>query len=191
MCGRYCLFQDQDNREIMEILRYINDKYKGAQIKTGEIFPTNLAPVLFETAKEIAPVPMKWGFANFRSKSGVIINARSETALEKPMFQSAFKNGRCAVVSTGFYEWNKEKQKYKFKLKNEENLYMAGLWREFEGEKKFVILTTSPNHSMADIHNRMPVVLKRSQIQNWLCDTQYAISVLSEKPPELVRELEN
>mgnify|MGYP000867642859 CR=1 FL=1 len=190
MCGRYTLFTDQENQEIINIINAVNEKYKGQEIKTGEIFPTNLAPVLFETAQEIAPAPMKWGFPNFRSKSGVIINARAETAMDKPTFRDAVFTGRCVVPSTGFYEWNKEKKKYRFNLPNEKVLYMAGLFKEYDGERKFVILTTAPNNSMSDVHNRMPVVLRKQQIKDWLSDTQYAVSALAETPPELVRAIE-
>ena len=67
---------------------------------------------------------------------------------------------------------------------------MAGLFKEYDGERKFVILTTAPNNSMSDVHNRMPVVLRKQQIKDWLSDTQYAVSALAETPPELVRAIE-
>lgn len=112
-------------------------------------------------------MPISWGFPKWTSK-GVIINARSETAAEKSMFRKSLLQRRCVVPATGFYEWNHKKQKYKFNLPNHELLYLAGIWNEYEGEKHFVILTTAANEAMKDIHNRMPVILKKNIINQWV-----------------------
>ena len=68
-------------------------------------------------------------------------------------------------------------------------LYMAGLYGEYEGVKKYVILTTTPNASVADIHNRMPLVLEKSQINDWIFDNDHALSLLHGTPPMLERAM--
>ena len=183
MCGRYDL-SAEDSAEIKKIIQQINDKYRGQEIKTGEIFPTNPAPVLMELASEITPVPMAWGFPNFGSK-GVLINARAETALEKPIFRNSVLLRRCVIPSTGFYEWDKSKQKYKFSLPGQDTLYMAGLWKEYDGVKRFVILTTAPNASISHIHNRMPLVLPKDSVRSWVLDSSVKDNVLRTVPPLL------
>ncbi len=186
MCGRYSLFTEQANEEILKLMRTVREKCKEEMVH-GEIFPANLVPVFREAAGNAVLELMKWGFPNFYKKGGVIINARAETVMEKPMFREAVFTGRCAIPSTGFYEWDKEKAKYKFNLPQEDTLYMAGLWNEYDKERRFVILTAAANQSMEEIHSRMPLVLRKSQIRNWLCNTQKAVKLLNEVPPELVK----
>ena len=62
---------------------------------------------------------------------------------------------------------------------------MAGIWNEYDGQKHFVILTTAANRSMEPIHNRMPLILPKEQIRSWINDTNMALSLLSQIPPEL------
>ncbi len=96
-------------------MNIIKSKYAHTDVKSGEIFPTNTAPVLIEQNSTVTPVPVQMGFSNFRNK-GVIINARAETAEEKKTFKDSLLNRKCVIPSTGFYEWDKSKQKYLFNL---------------------------------------------------------------------------
>lgn len=176
MCGRYNF--SADSGELWDIIKQIK-----AEVKTGEIYPTNPAAVL---GADLRPEAMLWGFPDFRG-SGVIINARAETAQEKRTFADSVINRRCVIPSSGFYEWDKEKQKYLFTLPGEETLYMGGLWREYNGEMRFVILTTAPNNSILDIHNRMPLVLPKTIINDWVSDTDKALNILHDTPPLLER----
>lgn len=150
------------NEEIRNIIEEVNEKYYGSNIKTGEIYPTNTAPVLVAKGQQLEPAPLIWGFPHFKH-SGVIINARAETAEEKKMFKSSLLERRCVIPSTGFYEWmhNNTKQKYLFNLSDTPTLYMAGFFNEFKDEKRFIILTTDANPSISDVHSRMPVVLQK------------------------------
>ena len=152
----------------------------------GEIFPSGLAPMIALSGKKITPEFSVWGFPGFR-KNKLLINARSETAAQKPTFRQAFMQRRCVIPSTGFYEWShdSQKKKYKFTLPAQENLYMAGIWNEYDGKKHFVILTTAANQSMSPIHNRMPVILPKELIRSWIHDTDAALSLLSQSPPNL------
>ncbi len=190
MCGRYEMFLTPENKEMMQIMERISKKYGPENnMKMGEIFPTNTGIIFAAPKEEIAAELSIWGFPNFRNK-GVIINARAETAIEKPTFRKSLLERRCAVPSTGFYEWKQDgtKQKYRFHLPEEPNLYMAGIWTEWNGEKRYVILTTSANDSMKEIHNRMPVVLRKEDVRDWIRNTEKALSILEKIPPELEAE---
>ena len=184
MCGRYILFGD-GNEELREIL----DRTEG-EFKTGEIFPTDKAPILIQQVDEIRPVAVSWGFPGFRGNKGVIINARAETVPEKPMFRKCLEGQRCIIPSSGFFEWSHDgkKTKYQFNLSNSGVLYMAGLYQTFGGEARFVIITTDANKSMSEVHNRMPVVLGDDAKNRWMESPQDAVRILSEAPPMLIRQ---
>ena len=111
---------------------------------------TNAAPILLSDGQKMTPKPMIWGFPSFKGK-GVIINARGETALGKPMFRRSVLERRCIVPTTGFYEWDSQKRKYHFRLPGQDRLYLAGLWNVFQGEERFVVLTTAPNDTISHI----------------------------------------
>ena len=94
MCGRF-QFSAEESEEIRKIIEEVQQNLM-AEVRTGEIFPTNLSPVLgWENGKQ-KPHLYKWGFPKFRG-SGVIINARAETILEKPMFRKSMEERRCIV----------------------------------------------------------------------------------------------
>ena len=109
MCGRYSLAPEQ-SKEIAQIVAEVQARFGAASIHTGEIFPTNAAPILLPDEQQMTPKPMAWGFPSFKGK-GVIINARGETALDKPMFRRSLLERRCIVPTTGFYEWDGQKRK--------------------------------------------------------------------------------
>lgn len=187
MCGRYNFTVEQSD-EVLEILEQLNAKIKGkAVIKTGEIFPTNLAPILVEDRKELSPEAAIWGFPKFNDK-GVIINARAETAHEKRSFRDCLQNRRCIVPSTGFYEWDKSKRKFLFRMEGTTVLYMAGLFTFHNDELRYVILTTAANESIRDVHDRMPLVIPKNEIKDWIMDSQAATEMLLRTPPMLIRE---
>ncbi len=190
MCGRYSLFTEEENQEIMRIVKSLDNRYPRNNMRHGEIFPTNTAPILCLEENGIKPELSTWGFPRFWEK-GVIINARSETADSRPMFKKSLHTRRCVVPSTGFYEWsqNGTKTKYRFNLPNDHTLYMAGIFNKFNGENKFVILTTNANNSIADVHNRMPVILKKEMTEDWIMSEEFALSYLHATMPVLQREV--
>lgn len=185
MCGRYN-FSAEESAELREIVRQIEAKNTQADWHAGEIYPTNAVPILLWEQKRTEPELVSWGFPGFQG-SRTIINARAETAAERPMFRKSLDTRRCVIPSSGFYEWDKEKQKYLFRLPGEDALYMAGLWNEFAGERKFCIVTTEANDSIADIHSRMPVVLPKAQLSDWLESRTAAEEILHSIPPMLAR----
>lgn len=185
MCGRYSLAPDE-SAELARIVAEVQSRFGAASIHTGEIYPTNAAPVLLAAGQKMTPMPMKWGFPNFKNK-GVIINARGETALNKPMFRKSLLERRCIVPTSGFFEWDRQKTKHRFRLPGQEVLYLAGLWNRFEDEERFVILTTAPNDTIINIHDRMPVLLTGAELEPWLHDTGMASEKLTALQPALER----
>jgi len=194
MCGRYNFVVEQSD-ELREILEELNAKIHGKKIKTGEIFPTDLAPILIDKkektsfADSVAPAPAVWGFPKFNAK-GVIINARAESVGEKKVFRDCLISRRCIIPSSGFYEWDKSKRKYLFRLEGTKVLYMAGLFTFYNEEMRYVILTTEANDSIKDVHDRMPLVIPKNEIEPWLMDMEAANEILHRTPPRLVREAE-
>lgn len=191
MCGRYTLFDDTQDDRLIDIINEVNRKHPTEPVKTGEIFPANPAPVLLSAAggQTVEAERMIWGFPHFKG-SGVIINARAETAVEKPMFRGSLEARRCAVPSTGFYEWtrDREKRKFRFNLPGREALYMAGIYQVFAGQPRFVILTTAANESMAPIHDRMPVILTEDEVGQWIAAAGQTPVFLSRIPQPLVSQ---
>ena len=186
MCGRY-QFTAEQCEEIRQIAEAIQRKYGSQNWAPGEIRPANHAPVLTETGGEITPRLMKWGY---QLPGTLVINARAETAAEKPLFLDSVRMRRCLIPSTGFYEWDSRKRKYLFTLPEEDALYMAGLYDRRGGEDCYCILTTAPNDSMRPIHDRMPLILTEPQRRQWLADSGAAADLLAAVPPELQRRSE-
>ncbi len=198
MCGRYVAYTDAEYQEMGNIVRDVESRLSGgAQLKTGEIFPTDLAPVLLPDGGGVRAVPMAWGFPRWDG-SGVIINARAETAAQKPMFRGALFTRRLVVPSTGFLEWRrvdgkKQKDKYLLRLPGSPMLYMAGLYTLFKQpdaaqSARFVILTTAANGSVSPLHDRMPVILGAGELGAWLSGGDPAGRFLSRPGPELLPE---
>jgi putative SOS response-associated peptidase YedK len=121
-----------------------------------------------------------WGFvpelADGRPDVKPLINARAETVATKPFFRDAFKRKRCLVLADGFYEWKragKGKIPYRIALKTDEPFAFAGIWstvHDAQGgvHQAFAILTTEANALVAQIHTRMPVILREQDEAAWL-----------------------
>ena len=187
MCGRYN-FTVEESDEIREILEKLNKKLKGRKVNTGEIFPTHQVPILIAENDRVEPELSIWGFPQYYKK-GVIINARSETAIEKKTFRESVLNRRCIIPTTGFYEWDRTKQKYLFRMEGTNALYMAGLYNYYGDEMRYVILTTAANASMKDVHHRMPLVMPKEDIEAWILDQAASAKMLHREPPQLIRQL--
>jgi putative SOS response-associated peptidase YedK len=125
----------------------------------------------------------RWGLIPSWAKDPAIayklINARSETASEKPSFNYAFKHWRCLIPTDGFYEWQRvegsktKKQPYFFSLKTQNIFALAGLWERWESPEGDIIetcaiLTTEANDVLRPIHDRMPVILNSENWDMWL-----------------------
>jgi putative SOS response-associated peptidase YedK len=187
MCGRYTLFTDRELQDIDDIINQLANDPNFGRMKTGEIFPTEVAPVLTSGNGRAVPHLFTWGFPSFHTKK-VIINARAETANEKPMFRASLARRRCVIPSTGFYEWDCRKKKFLYNMPDSPLLYMAGIYNQFEGENRFVILTTDSNPSVSDVHERMPLVLTENQVQEWLFEDRLVNEIIEGEHPLLVKK---
>jgi putative SOS response-associated peptidase YedK len=124
------------------------------------------------------------------------INAKAETAAEKPMFRDAFRHRRCLVPADGFYEWRQEdkrKQPVYICMKDREPFAFAGLWERWEGSdgrtiESCALLTTEPNDLLRPVHDRMPVILDPKDYDLWLDpdvrDAEKVRRLLGPYPPE-------
>jgi putative SOS response-associated peptidase YedK len=105
-----------------------------------------------------------------------LINARAETAAEKPAFRGALRHRRCLIPTTGFYEWSGKRgarQPYLIRLKDQDLFALAGLWEGWLGAdgseiETMAILTTSANVDVAQVHDRMPVIVDPENFERWL-----------------------
>ncbi|MGC9521880.1 MAG: SOS response-associated peptidase [Anaerolineae bacterium] len=176
MCGRFTLWL-----QFGDLIKAFPD------LKFPEKLPPryNIAPT-----QQVAVVPndgdkairfFQWGLVPFWAKDPSIgsrmINARSETAAEKPAFRTAYRRRRCLILADGFYEWRKEpgrtgKTPMYVRMASGEPFAFAGLWELWNPDDaplySCTILTTRPNALVAPIHNRMPVILPRSAYDRWL-----------------------
>jgi len=188
MCGRYSPLTEDEIIEVRAILKSISlklatDELDGYEAPLFDVVPTNRPPIITSHENVFAFEYAQFGFEKWDGK-GVIINARAETAHEKPMFKKHINEGRCVVPANGYYEWKKpnegQKKKVKHLIKDKHGnlLFMAGLWRDGKNGREFVIITKKPSGEIIDIHNRMPVMLKTDQIESWLSGAM-PIEVLS------------
>ena len=180
MCGRYAFYEHQ---ELSERLTNVSldttffDQFR----PTWNAAPTQTLPVIVEHDDGAVVRGMHWGLIPRWTKPGekpkvAPINARSETLTEKPMFRSLVKSRRCIVPANGFYEWKREgnaKQPFFITPTRHQLMLFAGLYDEatgVDGEplESYSIITTSSNHTMADLHDRMPVILEDDDVEMWL-----------------------
>ena len=184
MCGRFThLVSWAELRDIMNLLQDAPPEGFGPRYN---IAPTQAAIVIRadrDTHDRTAAM-LRWGLAPRWSKQAERgpINARIETAAEKPMFRDAMQKRRCIVPASGFYEWQvvtpgKPKQPWYMTPAADTAaasggiFALAGLWETHPDlGHSFCILTTEPNDLMRPIHNRMPVILAPAQIDEWLSE---------------------
>jgi putative SOS response-associated peptidase YedK len=166
------------------------------------IAPSQQVPVIVSTDSAPDAKGMQWGLVPWWAKDPAIgnrmINARAETLTEKGAFKNLVDKRRCLVPVDGFYEWRQEgKRKVPmwFYLRGTEPFAFAGLWdlwRKPDGSnlETFTIVTTEPNELMRPVHNRMPVILRREDEEQWLdvsrAQFDKARSVLKPYPAQLM-----
>jgi putative SOS response-associated peptidase YedK len=175
MCGRYTLTTPvgklAEEFEITGPLPEVPARYN--------IAPTQeVAAVLTEDDERHLEM-LRWGLIpSWADDPGIgsrMINARSETAAEKPSFRGAFKKRRCLIVADGFYEWQKVnggKQPYYIHMMGGRPFAFAGLWESWgkygEEIRSCTILTTDANNMVGRVHHRMPVILPPEEYELWL-----------------------
>ena len=162
MCGRYLFSLKSPDRASQRLLELFTRQFPGEAPPEGEIFPGSVMPVLVAGGKGLRLTRGRWGYDTGGSR---LINARWETAGEKPLFRESMQTGRCVVPAAGFFEWNREKHLFRGP---EPLLYLAGLCREGTHGLEFVILTRPANRYVQDVHHRMPVLLPQNALLPWV-----------------------
>jgi putative SOS response-associated peptidase YedK len=177
MCGRFTLFAS------MPVLSKMFDAPG-----SGDLAPRyNIAPSQTVLAVRTSPATglreflrARWGLVPSWSKDPSIgnrlINARSETVHVKPAFRSAFRDRRCLVPASGFYEWRRidgRKQPYFIRMRDGSPFALAGLWEPGKEPREdsvgtCAILTTESNSVVSPLHDRMPVIIGPERYQRWL-----------------------
>jgi putative SOS response-associated peptidase YedK len=176
MCARFTL--SVPAADIAEMLRLmalpkLTPRYNIAP--TQSVLAVRLGPT-----GEREPVFLRWGLVPAWSDDPKIghrlLNARSETAAQKPAFRDAFRKRRCVIPADGFFEWRAEKRKkqpYLFRRTDGKPFVFASLWERNERLNEApletcTILTTTANDLMRPFHDRMPVILTADQVTDWL-----------------------
>ncbi len=182
MCTRYYIDAPDMNayrdymHDLKKIARREGDKYV--------IYPSLEAPVYSYVNRDSQVRSMNFGYLG-KDKSGLILNARSESILEKPMFESGVRYHRVLVPASGFYEWNALKEKRTFTRSDKRQMYFAGISDIQEQRERFCIITTEANVSMKDTHDRMPLILDPEMAQDWLKSESAYKELLEITPPLL------
>ena len=207
MCCRYYMELSPELRPYIEaanrspLKEKIVDKLARPMVTSGEVRPTDLVPVIASSkAMEPAVFPMVWGFHLTRSSSP-IVNARVETAMEKATFKESWESRRCIIPASYYFEWEhlknaagkvKTGDKYMIQPKGSKLTFMAGLYRieEIKGIKipVFTILTRDPVESIRFIHDRMPVILLKDSIREWVNPTRSPEELLNGPPVDMLFE---
>lgn len=178
MCGRYYV-DDETVREMEKIIREVDARQIKERI--GDVYPSQTASVLVGKKPSLAAEEMLWGFPRYGQK-GLLINARAETAMERRTFRDSVLHRRCIIPAKYFYEWDMDKNKVRFLRRDEPILYMAGFYNHVQGENRFMILTTQANASVIQTHDRMPLILEGSELEDWVYNDQFTEFALKKTP---------
>ena len=201
MCGRFVSASPPD-----EIAKYFDAAAPEQALgENYNVAPTNDVYAVYETGGVRRMDPFHWGlvphWAKDPSVGNRMINARAETLESKNAFKPALRKRRCIVPADGFYEWKKipgqkRKQPMFIQRNDGEPMAFAGLWsiwRDSEGGElhSCTIITTSANEDVADVHDRMPVILGRESWGTWLDERNDDLDTLGKllvpAPPRLIR----
>ena len=193
MCGRY-FFGD---RTADEVEKELGLRPGSVSPRLGDATPGMMLPGIVRSrssagnsgAQSSAGLTdvqdLFWGLKGSDGK--LIINARAESAADKPMFSESIMRRRCLLPAAGFYEWDRDKTRFVFKRTDGKPMYLAGFYDLSANKDSFVILTTAANKSMEPVHDRMPVMIDAVNAQDYLTDAAAALDMLKEPMPELER----
>ena len=185
MCGRYFWTDDAEDAFLEDF-----PDLAGAvrRLRAGDYTPgMSAAAIAAGTGSGICAGQLLWGFPGF-DKGKLLINARAESVKDRPTFADSFAERRCALPAAGFYEWDKKKEKVIFTLPDKPILYLAGVYRPYGAEKRFVVLTREANASMEPVHDRMPLILSGEEVIPWVSDAAKAGDILTKELPMLKAE---
>ena len=170
MCCRFFTGDAEDDEELRAIIDALQRRGGGEAAVARDVLPTDTAAVI-ASSRRLSPgvFAMRWGFSG--AGGAPVINARSETAHEKPMFAESMGNRRCLIPAGWYYEWERrgrERVRYAIRSEAAGLMYMAGLYRLTGSGAQFTILTREAAGEIAFIHPRMPVILPRDALADWI-----------------------
>ncbi len=178
MCGR--AYETYTDEELY--FRYLSKRPVTplALLPMYNLCPTQNSPVLRLVAEERQFDQMRWQLVPatepaFKTRLSTI-NAKSETVFQSRLYRDLVVRQRCIVALSGFYEWKKDGQRkrpFKIHLRDEPIMSVAGIWDTWhhgllDERQSFSIITTAANAFMREIHDRMPLILGRSEEDAWL-----------------------
>jgi putative SOS response-associated peptidase YedK len=186
MCGRYTLYHDEEDlTELFELEAFPwSPRYN--------IAPTQLVPIVRASEAGRERLDARWGLIPGWVKDpstfkALLFNARSETVGEKPAFRDAARRARCIAPASGFFEWRSDasggKQPYYVHRRDGAPMALAGLYAERSHgapSSSVTVLTTAPNAFMADLHDRMPVILEPADVARWLDPAVHDVGALAD-----------
>ncbi len=136
------------------------------------VAPSQRALVVTRTGLQPEADMVAWGLPPAGEGRSFLINARMETAAQKPTFRDAFASRRCLVVASGWYEWSAPKRPWHVQLADGGVMGMGGLLLRRGNEDRFVIMTSAANGELTAIHHRQPLVLPPDSWDRWLAGSQ-------------------
>ena len=202
MCTRF--YVEPDTEEIRDVIAeaqksLLADKFiraGNAILTSGEIRPTNVVSVIAtDRSGKRASFPMKWGF-QIPGRS-LIVNARTETAAQKPTFKEAWERHRCIIPASWYYEWEHfvgntgqkiTGDKYMIQPLGSSMAWLAGLYRIEDNLPVFAVLTKEPTKGLSLIHDRMPLILPKDLIDAWINPESRPEDLLRNALSEMVME---
>jgi putative SOS response-associated peptidase YedK len=175
MCTRYFLLKDH----LAEVFRALGLEPKASFVSRYNFAPGQFLPAIRrDAAGALAAAELSWGLLpSWAAADGARpVNARAETLEAKPSFRDAYRQRRCLLPASGFYEWEKRDRArlpWAFQRPDGHPFCLAGLWESRPGPdgtafETCALVTTGPNGVIEPIHLRMPVILGPDQAVSWL-----------------------
>ena len=177
MCGRYVI-----TKPVSKTLDLVKTNIKVEDTDNFNAHPSQKLPVIKSYTNGKALENLEWGltpsWAKDKKDFKPLINARVETLVEKISFKKLIQTSRCLVVADGYYEWKrveKEKVPYFFQREDNDLMFFAGIFQD----NKFCIITREANNEIKEIHSREPLIINKSQINNYLNIKKNGMEILN------------
>ena len=185
MCGRFNSIASGKDFASVYDAQFLTDEL----LPNFNVAPTTLVYVLHRQDGGRVLDAMSWGlvpsWSKDKTRAASMINARSETLIEKPSFRNLVSEHRCVLPVQGFYEWQNllsetkkpKKQAHYISRVDERPMTLAGLWTIWKQPdssllRTCTIITTEANEKLSPIHHRMPVILERDSVEIWLGESK-------------------
>jgi putative SOS response-associated peptidase YedK len=202
VCTRFYVEPDtEETRELIAQVKLTQLAGKfisagSAILTSGEIRPTNVVPVIApDRHGRRAAFPMKWGFQI--PGHSLVVNARTETAAQKPTFQESWEKRRCIIPASWYFEWEhllgnsgqkKTGDKYMIQPRGTSMTWLAGLYRIEDGFPVFTVLTREPTQELRRIHDRMPLILPKELIDQWITPDSVPEDIIKHALTDMITE---